>query len=322
MFAIVILIQWFSLPLFGQALHPTAPQTAPIANLRPTQEFIGVDHAQSKGDNYREDYEEEWKKGADKNAKKEGIKFGKDYAEYVVKRMDEYVFPAILGPDGNYYITDGHHKIWSVFTELGKEYPELLKTAQVKVEVTDDFSKSGLSTADFYKKVFVDDKRGYFSPETKASITSDPEKFAETIKNFTGLKNDPMRSAVGRVFKKLGWSAQGMTDFVQFYVGKEMEKLGFKLPKPNSPLDKDNVEEAIDFILDHKGLITNLIRTAPAATRLEVGVMIEKSLDELEEDAKKDGKEKRAAKIRALSSPKYREAYKTLSEGVGTCSIQ
>ena len=160
-----------------------------ISNLRFTQLCFGEVEMLERKSKIQQRYKEDSKE---------------DFDHYLEKKAGT----AIIGPGGEFYLKDGHHRVRAL-TELG------LKS--MWVEVLADLSQPGLKVADFRNlmemtgSVYLHDCNG--SPITWEQLPKDPLDF----------KNDPYRSLVWLVRETKSLDKFGVS-FEEYYIAELFRK--------------------------------------------------------------------------------------------------
>lgn len=121
---------------------------------------------------------------------------------------------AVVGPGGQMYLTDGHHTFTSFW-----QMPDGGPTTPVRVKVTDNFS--GLSTAQFWKKMKADKKTWLYNvAEEPISPSKLPKQLG--LKNFA---NDPYRGIL-YFARDIGYKQSDQSPpFQEFYWGDWLRSL-------------------------------------------------------------------------------------------------
>ena len=265
----------------------------PLSRLRATQEELGVDYAETLGN----ELFEEWSGGKQKQS----------YQQFLVSQFQQDIKPAIVGPGHHIYIIDGHHRTWSTITQLMRQGRRFFRRAMGRVQIVGIYSH--LSKKEFVKNILLKKYNCYFRPETLRAFAKDPAGLLEKLKDFTKLVNSPWRSAVGLAFRRLKLKAKLMAPYIQFAVRDILQAAGVRLLPNKSPIAPSNIEHMADEILKNERALDHMRDTAPKkANKILVGIQIERAIDTRAKTLPK----KKAKKIRAHSHKKFRAAYEAL----------
>jgi hypothetical protein len=133
-----------------------------IEELRPTQAAVGYEEVQAKRQNWR-------------------ARTIEQKAEFIAT----HPFPAVRGPDGLYFVIDGHH-LGLALLEEGVDV--------VWVRPVEDFSR--LEGSEFWRTM---DQQGFLCPSDAKG--RDLQKMPQTVRD---LVDDPFRSLVARLRRTCG----------------------------------------------------------------------------------------------------------------------
>lgn len=239
---IILLILTIALPLFAE--NPVIKVN--VSDVHPTQMEIGEDRVNAK----ITEYYQKWLK---KYPKKE-----KTFEQYIATELvPKKKFPAVLGPDGEVYILDGHHRT-TTFLRILSRRPKLLKKTTYEVEVIADYSNKTID--EFAHGLIVEMGKGYF-PKKIRKKDFVPAELVDLLPNSPAdLVDNPMRSLIGKIFDDLDLETDYMMDYIQFYIGEFVEDSNIEIDYDNllSEENSNKVKEAIftkrkivDFLLDN-----------------------------------------------------------------------
>ncbi|HUP56881.1 MAG TPA: ParB/Srx family N-terminal domain-containing protein [Bdellovibrionota bacterium] len=195
----------------------------PIDLVRPTQTHIGRENVQVSGDDM---------------VKEAG---SRPMDEYLRKRFASNPLPAVRGPDGKFYLTDGHHRA----TAIEEIYRDLVpgKQAEIHILVIRDFKAEGADARTFASWMLAENK-AYIAPEVRERARREtgmqeptPEVLFERYipKTFRALADSPMRSAVGNVLhgydqrakaKKVPFKTEQLKEYIEFLIGEKLTAEG------------------------------------------------------------------------------------------------
>lgn len=190
-----------------------------------------------------------------------------DIAEYRAKILAETPLKTVRGPEGDIYLTDGHHRALSIFRTTYEKCETLkpvegldacVKKADIKVTIEEDYSNE--SWDDFVdelhssNKIYLTQstwdkiKRGEIS---KKQVFKNPG--AVLPQNLGKLGNDTMRSALGSLFsrQKFNIDSNNFVNYLEFFIA---EKISNKVKiEPGHEFDSDvqvNLARAIFYTPD------------------------------------------------------------------------
>ena len=139
--------------------------------------------------------------------------------------------PAIIGPDGLYYITDRHHTSYSILnSNLNRNYKKLY------IKVIKNWSK--LSYKEFSKKMTA---HNYAWLRDENHNLRD---FEDLPKHINNLGDDPYRSLAWLVRKNGGFIKVGV-NFQEFYWGIFFKLQGIKIKSSSEPDVKAVLKQAL-----------------------------------------------------------------------------
>ncbi|MEO6951743.1 MAG: ParB-like protein [Polyangia bacterium] len=177
------------------------------SQMRPSQMYVGqMESNERHVDVWRAD------------AAKRGISL-KKYAKTVLKK--EYAkqrIQADVAPDGSVMPGDAHHRIRAL------QRVAELTGYQVKVRVEIDKNYKGWKLEDFAKDYVEKRGKGYFPPSFDK--LTPVERLQRLPTTFVALKNSPMRSAMGSVYRKLEIEDVRFENYAEFKVGAWLVKHG------------------------------------------------------------------------------------------------
>ena len=120
----------------------------------------------------------------------------------------------VLGPDNNYYLTDGHHT-FNVFWQMPQGGPDF----KVQVRVEQDYRH--LPSMENFWQVMATDGRVWLADQDDQPITV--AELPPTL-GLAGFGNDPYRSLM-YFSREVGWDKpQEPVPFLEFYWAKELRK--------------------------------------------------------------------------------------------------
>jgi hypothetical protein len=105
--------------------------------------------------------------------------------EKYVKELMEKPLPAVLSPEGEIFIIDGHHDLYALVIMNYR-----LSDFQVAVDVIKDYQTEGMSEENFYQDLLT---RGWM----------DPDVVLKNHKTISELEDSPDRSLVGFSFSRI-----------------------------------------------------------------------------------------------------------------------
>ncbi len=187
--------------------------------------------------------------------------------------------PVVVGPNGRYYITDGHHWALAV-TEIRKQLkadhqPELAHDLKVKVEVLPGGDFSDRSWSDFSEYLYKH-HIGYFPQEVwRQYQTVDANgQYAITPKNLENLYRDHLGKSASDLIDNRGRGLMGMAmvesgikesnwfvNYFEFYLFDRLEpkltELGLDVRKFQSSLEipKSWGKKVAEFLVTDKDAI-------------------------------------------------------------------
>jgi len=208
--ASVILAAGLASPAPAKTCRPDDPAqtscTLQVERLRPTQFAVGSIAVDCKAD------------GIARRSKKKLKKY--------LQAPDREV-PAVVGPDGNFYITDHHHLATAVYRAKSKEWGDDDKLMRVKIIANHD--AGGVSLAEFWEG--MQRERLTYNSDNKGIPDMN---FALLPTTVGGLLNDPYRTLSRWVREGCGYVKLGKTQcddirtdhpheapyFMEFYWGE------------------------------------------------------------------------------------------------------
>jgi len=193
--------------LFGLGPAHAEDRLAQPSELAPSQTVIGTYAAEFKL--------ETWKS--------EAASAGSDFPSYVkgplAAKFAAKPIPAVVDPDGQIRILDGHHKL----TALRAIQRDLGITIPVRLDIVKDYK--GYSF-DAYATHLVDTLgKGYFGSSAPSSAAA---KVRMLPRSLDHVGDDPLRSVLGVVFTKSGLEGSWFQDYVQFHLGEQLIAAGLE----------------------------------------------------------------------------------------------
>lgn len=133
----------------------------------------------------------------------------------IQKYLKQKYAPAVIGPDGLFYITDRHHTSFSIFnSKLSNKYKK------VYIKVIQNWSQLG--TQEFSTKMIANHYTWLRDENHKL------RNFQELPKHINNLRDDPYRSLAWLVRKNNGFNKIRVS-FQEFYWGMFFKEQGIKL---------------------------------------------------------------------------------------------
>lgn len=153
-------------------------------------------------------------------------KSGKIEKEWAQAELDEYLIeernPAIISPDGYFYIIDGHHHNYSIATA---NIPKGMKKSFLKIKA--DFR--GSSHAEFVEYM-KDNAYTYLKDENFKDID-----FSQLPKSIEALKDNPHRS-LAWIVRERDCYKKTKTPFAEFFWGEYFFRNGVKIDSSLKPI--------------------------------------------------------------------------------------
>lgn len=176
-------------------------RTVGVSAVGPTQMEFGRDAAQLMI--------AKWKK----DAVERGVPLETFVKDVLIPKIQGDPLPGIVDPKGTVRVTDGHHRVWAL-TQISEE-------TNVPISVRVDVKKNytGVSLAE-YSNELVASGAAYFTPEVRGVDAT--KRAAHLPANFSGLKNNPLRSAIGTTLFRAGVDSGAFADYLEFYAGEHL----------------------------------------------------------------------------------------------------
>ena len=210
-------------PSWAKACRPSDPPdtecTLQVERLRPTQFAVGSVAVTCKA-----------QKLADKSKRK---------LKKYLKDEDRQV-PVVIGPDGDFYMTDHHHLATALYRTVSSEWGD--KSKLLRVKISESYYDKDTSWGEFWEAM----QKAHSSYNFDNKGTPDMN-FALLPKDVSGLLNDPYRTLSRWVRESCGYVKKGKeqcdqirTDhpheapyFMEFYWGEFFRQ---ELPLPKADL--------------------------------------------------------------------------------------
>ncbi len=148
------------------------------------------------------------------------------------KLQKQKIMPAVKGPGGILFLTDGHHRTSAAYRAsvlVCGQSEECMQRAQVYLEIVADQSGSTWSEfADFMLK----NNNVYLSPMLRKQMESGEISREMILKkpggilpdSLANLKDEPIRSAMSEMFDSLSSKVDGdhFVNYTEFYLGEKV----------------------------------------------------------------------------------------------------
>lgn len=149
----------------------------------------------------------------------------------IEKYLQKKYAPAVIGPNGLYYILDRHHTSYSILnSKISTRYKKLY------IKVMHNWSR--LSNNEFSKKMIAN-KLVWLKDENHKD-----RKFSELPKHINNLGDDPYRSLAWSVRKKGGFKKTAIS-FQEFYWGMFFKNQGIELRSSDENAVKAVLNQAL-----------------------------------------------------------------------------
>ena len=155
-----------------------------------------------------------------RDARAQGLSL-EEFARTVIKprlTSPEYKTVRVVAPNGTIYITDAHHTVWALLQLERATGVEL--SVKLRVEKRYD----GCSQAAFAHDFLDVRKKGQFPQPWRRLPAERRMQLLPT--SFADLRDNPLRSAVGRVFYLASIRSSYVEDYAEFEIGAELMKAG------------------------------------------------------------------------------------------------
>lgn len=263
---------------------------AGLHEVGPTQTELGKHAAEARLERWRND------------AREKGMSLA-DYANTILrKRFASIDLTAIRDNRGTVRNLDGHHKIYALHLleeETGVRFP-------IRFAIIEDYKgkKFRKYASHFVEKLdsgYFGGKRGREAEELVRSLPA----------TYVGLRDSPMRSVMGAVFRRMDLKGSRLDDYAQFRIGNRLMKAGLLeyLRKKGAlaadePLVKDSA--ASEALLHHVEafLFANKKELAffKKLARKGEGSMVRRKLSKAKKNHKKKPRPRTTARRRANRS--------------------
>ncbi len=165
------------------------------------------------------------------------MEIGTAHVTYSVGKVRERghlsrALPGVIGPDGDYYISDGHH--WASAAQA-------MGFKSLRIEVRADFSGKGWEE---FAKYLHEHGVGYFTPEVRNRFGLTELYRTQLPKSLSEMRDNPGRSIVGIALEELPLVAEeALRDYIEFSLAEEFEA---NFRKQGVDFEKPITDEAIE----------------------------------------------------------------------------
>jgi len=184
-FGSLFLIGSFPSTLLGETCKPTDPTdtlcTLNVAQVRPTQFAVGSVAVACK-------------------ARKIGEKSKKKLQKYLAKEKRR--IPAVIGPDGHFYMADHHHLSTALHQATSTEWDDSDKVLHIKI--LDNFRTNNAAQGEFWNTMIETHRSYLYDNKGIANMN-----FALLPADVSGLLNDPYRTLSRWVRESCGYVKAG-----------------------------------------------------------------------------------------------------------------
>ncbi|MBF0621252.1 MAG: hypothetical protein HQL54_04930 [Magnetococcales bacterium] len=153
------------------------------------------------------------------------------------QKMDDYLakdgheLPTIIGPAGNYYITDHHHLSSALYYAEGKDDGWIGKDQQVRLVIKQSYYKANpderISMQQFWTEM-VNDGRAWPYNGDKRVPDNDLAKAYAPVTSMKQLEDDPYRTLSRWVREACGYIKEGKEQCVNIGPGKISDFMEFR----------------------------------------------------------------------------------------------
>ena len=160
----------------------------------------------------------------------------RDDAALRARVLQEKPLRAVIGPGGEFFLTDGHHRALGVYrtaaaicenTRPAADVAPCIRSIKVKVQV--DGNYTGQSWNTFVDQLMKENNLYLPKPVKEAVVkgTLPKEKLLKQPggilpESLAKLANDPMRSAIGTLFYYQGVSGDNFANYLEFLVAERL----------------------------------------------------------------------------------------------------
>jgi hypothetical protein len=244
--------------------------------------------------------------------KASAAKKGLPPVEVLRAKLGKKIIPGLIGPNGQVYILDGHHKISAAGRIIAKAPNG--DTVKAQIRVLADYT--GKSEQEFAKDLFGKYNAGQFPEEMLRKNPSAVQKLGMLPADFPSMQNNPYRSLAGNVFDKMGLNGADMEDFIQFKVAKALkERLNIGL-KPGLANDEEVIKKARTF-LTTDAKVVEILRNGARGPEVQFTneLIIEKAIQKTIRKTEKSSDIASAA--RSNSNPRMARIIQAVSQACG-----
>lgn len=217
------------------------------------------------------------------------------FEEYLRDFLISKPFPAVIMPDGLIYITDGHHRAMAL--GLAEESGFIRRnSAPPHLRIERNYLAEGISfedaAADLHRQNKVYFVKAVRDRIAQGELTPGQAIQSHLPKSVEALRDNPLRSFMGKLFNELGFESDHFVNFIEFYTIDKLIERGIEFPanaSEISPALRDQIKRMLladpvmlEFLManarrdlnrrlgppEHLIAVTDFIRRAQTAANL------------------------------------------------------